>query len=126
MKQVVKELRDIYNKAHNLNVKDDLLADKYEKDTKYAKIHKRIKENNITEFKTETKLHEILLDIKHKTDISVLNNHDILKNEDYFSEETKRTIIETLEENGIKDIETARIINNSLVEEYMTESEEYK
>ncbi|HLC78864.1 MAG TPA: type I restriction endonuclease [archaeon] len=126
MKEVVKNLHDIYSRTHALNMKDELLADKYEKDSKFAKIHKRIKENNIDELKSEIKLHEILLNIKHKTDISVLNNHDILNNPDYFSVETKRTIIETLEENGIKNIETARIINNSLVTEYMAEVEEYR
>jgi type I restriction enzyme, R subunit len=125
MKKVVDELNSIYKRAKMLNLKDDQLSDKYGNDSKFAVIHKRIKENKISELQSDSKLCEILLKIKHKTDTNVLNNHDILKNQNYFSIETKRTIIETLEENGIKNLETASFINNNLVNEYISEVGEY-
>jgi hypothetical protein len=67
---------------------------------------------------SEFALQAVLLNIKHKTDITVLNNQALLNNKDYFSEATKRTIIETLEEKGIQDLNVVRFINTTLVNEY--------
>ncbi len=67
------------------------------------------------------KLHEILLKIKHKTDSKVLDNKDIVNNKSFFSNVTKRTIMEALEEKGIKNIKTAHFINSILIEEYLEE-----
>lgn len=124
MRKAVLNLQDIYNRAHALNNKDALLAAKYENDTKFARIHKRIKENKITVFSSDIVLNEVLLDIKHKTDVAVLNNRDIIDNQDYFSDVTKRTIIESLEEKGIKDLEAAQFINKCLIKEYVGERAE--
>jgi type I restriction enzyme R subunit len=124
MRKTVSNLQDIYNRAHALNNKDALLAAKYENDTKFTRIHKRIKEHKITVFSSDIVLNEVLLDIKYKADIAVLNNRDILDNQDYFSDVTKRTIIEALETKGIKDLEAAQFINNCLVKEYVGERAE--
>lgn len=121
MKETVSSLQEIYNRVHALNNKDALLSTKYENDTKFARIHKRIKEHNISVFSSDIVLNEALLDIKHKADIVVLNNQDILDNQDYFSDVTKRTIIETLETKRIHDLETALFINKALVNEYLGE-----
>lgn len=94
------------------------LAAKYENDTKFAKIHKRIRENNLPVLNTDTELHEVLLTIKHKTDKTVINNQAILNNEDFFTEATKRTIIEVMEEKGIRNLELVKFINQTLVNEY--------
>jgi type I restriction enzyme, R subunit len=121
MNEAVKQLKSIYERVHTLNNRDTQLAGKYENDTKFARIHKRIKESNLTIFSTDTTLHEVLLVIKHRTDEIVLNNQALLENEDYFAEATKQTIIETLEENGMKNLEAARFINITLVKEYFYE-----
>lgn len=118
MDAAIKDLKTIYEQANALNNKDAQLAAKYENDTKFAKIHKRIKENNLNVLQSEFALQAILLNIKHKTDITVLNNQALLNNQDYFSEATKRTIIETLEEKGIQDLNVVRFINTTLVNEY--------
>lgn len=117
----ITNLRKIYGQASQLNVKDALLAAKYENDTKFARIHKRIRENDIPVFKSDMVLHDVLIDIKHKTDLLVLNNRDILKNQDYFSEETKATILDVLEGKGIRDLAVIRFINTTLVNEYFIE-----
>ena len=88
-----------------MNYKDAQLAAKYENDTKFALIHKRIRESNLEVLNSDIALHEVLLIIKHKTDETVINNQALLNNEDYFSEATKRTIIETLEERGIRNLD---------------------
>lgn len=121
MNEAIKNLKNIYEQANQLNQKDALLAAKYENDTKYAKIHKRIKENNMNVFDSDVALHEVLIDIKHKTDAKVIDNQDILKNQEYFLEETKSTIIEILEKKGIRNLEVIRFINRILVNEYFYE-----
>ncbi len=118
MAEAIKTLKTIYEQANALNNKDAMLAAKYENDTKFAKIHKRIKENNLNVLKSDTALHEVLLVIKHRTDATVINNHALLDNEEYFTEIAKRTIIESLEERGIKDLNLVRFINSTLVNEY--------
>jgi type I restriction enzyme R subunit len=118
MDEAIKDLKNIYEQANALNNKDALLAAKYENDTKFARIHKRIKENNLNVLNTDIALHEALLFIKHKTDATVVNNQALLNNQDYFTETTKRTIIETLEEKGIRDLNVVRFINTTLVNEY--------
>jgi len=121
MNEAIKNLQEIFDKANALNNKDAQLAAKYENDTKFAKIHKRIKENNLNVLNTDSALHEVLLIIKHKIDATILNNQDLLSNEEFFAEATKRTIIETLEEKGIRNLEVVRFISLTLVNEYFYE-----
>jgi type I restriction enzyme R subunit len=119
--EAVKTLKNIYEQANALNNKDAQLAAKYENDVKFAKIHKRIKENHMNVLNTDVALHEVLLIIKHKTDATVINNQALLSNQDYFAEATKRTIIETLEDKGIRNLEVVRFISLTLVNEYFYE-----
>jgi type I restriction enzyme, R subunit len=121
IKESISKLKEIYRGANMLNIKDAQLSSKYNNDPKFAKIHKRIKEKNITLFKNDTDLHKALLDIKHKTDKKVLNNQDIINNKDYFSETTNGTILETLENIGIKNLGAVHFINEALVNEYVVE-----
>lgn len=118
MDLAIKDLKSIYEQANALNIKDAQLATKYENDTKFARIHKRIRDNNLNLLQSEFALQAVLLNIKHRTDKTVLNNQALLNKEDYFSETTKRTIIETLEESGIQDLNVVRFINTTLVNEY--------
>lgn len=118
MDEAIKDLKKIYEQANTLNNKDAMLAAKYENDTKFARIHKRIKENNMNVLNSDLLLHETLLYIKHETDKTVVNNQAILNNQDYFAEATKRTILEKLEDKGIRDLNVVRFFNNTLVNEY--------
>lgn len=118
MDEATKDLKKIYEQANALNNKDAMLAAKYENDTKFARIHKRIKEHNMNVLNSDLALHETLLFIKHETDKTVVNNQAILNNQDYFAEATKRTILETLEDKGIRDLNVVRFFNNTLVNEY--------
>ena len=118
MREAIKTLKGIYEQANALNNKDAQLAARYENDTKFARIHKRIKENNLNVLNTDVALHEVLLIIKHKTDATIVNNQALLNNEEYFTEATKRTIIEILEEKGIRNLDVVRFINTTLINEY--------
>jgi type I restriction enzyme R subunit len=121
MNEAVKTLKNIYEQANALNNKDAQLAAKYKNDIKSAKIHKRIKENHMNVLNTDVTLREVLLIIKHKTDATVINNQALLSNQDYFAEATTRTINETLEDKGIRNLEVVRFINLALVNEYFYE-----
>ncbi|MCZ2460724.1 MAG: DEAD/DEAH box helicase family protein [Chitinophagales bacterium] len=119
MDEATQKLKTIYSEAHSLNNKDAMLAAKYENDTKFARIHKRIKEHNMNVLNSDLALHETLLFIKHETDKTVVNNQAILNNQDYFAEATKRTILETLEDKGIRDLNVVHFFNKALVNEYL-------
>jgi len=119
--QAVSDLKEIYESAHMLNTKNSQLSNKYENDYKFAKIHKRLKESKLEIFKSDIFLHDILLKIKHSTDIKVLDNHDIINNKDFFSNVTNRTILSVLEEKSIKNLKVGHFINNILVNEYLEE-----
>jgi type I restriction enzyme, R subunit len=121
MNNTIKTLKNIFKRAYALNNKNLLIAAKYHNDTKFARIHKRIKEKNLSGLKNEMLLHEVLIGIKHKTDEKIVNNQALLKNEDFFSEATKRIILEILEEKGIRDLKIIMLINNNLVTEYLNE-----
>ncbi len=69
MKNNIGSLQQIYDKVTELNRKNNLLKAKYENDTKYARMHKRIVEKgNIS--KRESEICETLMDIKQQ-----LNQH---------------------------------------------------
>ena len=121
MDQAVSDLKEIFNNASILNMKNKQLAMKYENDYKFVKIHKRLKESKNELFKSDVFLHDTLLKIKHDTDVKILNRHDIIENKDFFSIMTKRTVLEALEEKGIKDLKIGLLINNTLVNEYLEE-----
>jgi type I restriction enzyme R subunit len=118
MDAAVKQLQTIFRKANELNLKDQMLAKKYENDEKYVRIHKRINESNKNIFNSEIALHQFLLDLKHTIDFTILNNINLLDNQDYFVEQTKRFVLEKLEEKNIRDIELIKWLTNLLVNEY--------
>ncbi len=114
-------LQQILDKVTELNRKNNLLKAKYEYDSKYACLHKRIMERgNIS--KKESELGEPLLDIKKQTDNKVLINSKILDNESYFNKMVIQMVVNSFSNNKIElDPESARYINNCLVKEYMNE-----
>lgn len=119
--EAITTLKRIYGQASQLNLHDAQLAARYENDTKFARIHKRIRESGIQVLNSDVALREVLIDIKHKTDAMVLNNRDILKNRDYFELQTNSTVLDILEEKGIRDMNVIRFINTTLVNEYFLE-----
>lgn len=74
-------------------------------------------DNNIVSILGNAELDSAEMDAAIK-DFKNKNNQALLNNADFFSEVTKRTIIETLEEKGIRDLNVVRFINSTLVNEY--------
>jgi type I restriction enzyme, R subunit len=115
-------LRSIYDRVTELNRKNALLKAKYEQDESYARLHKRMTENEGINAK-ESQLHEALMNVKEQTDAQVLNNKNVISNEAYFKKQLMQIVInEFITKQKIKlDFNTTESINNLIVNEYMTQ-----
>lgn len=121
MKQNIGSLQMIYDKVTELNRKNNLYKAKYENDSKYARIHKRILERgNIS--KRESEICETLLDIKKQADDKVLLNNNLLNNEGYFDQLMMQMVVKSFMKTNIKlELESAKYVNSCVVKEYINE-----
>jgi type I restriction enzyme R subunit len=121
MKNNIGSLQQIFDKVTELNRKNNLLKAKYENDTKYTRLHKRILEKGSIS-KRESAICETLLDIKQQADEKVLINMKLLDNESYFEKLMIQMVIGSFGKTKIElEPESAKYINNCLVKEYMNE-----
>ncbi len=121
MKKNIGQLRVIYDKVTELNRRNNLLKAKYGNDSKYARIHKRIKENRSIPI-LESKIGAALNTIKKEVDDRVILNTSLLSNESYFEGLMMQALIHNLEMLNIKmDTASARFVNNCVVKEYINE-----
>lgn len=122
MNQNIESLNKIHERVKELNRQNDLLKDKYGRDTKYARVHKRLLEQgNISD--QERRIFEALNNLKLQADEQVLQNTQILNNESYFEQMMMPMVINQFknEQKIALDAETSRYINNLVVREYMNE-----
>ena len=122
MNNNIAELNDIYEKAKELERKNQLLRAKYENDDKYARLHKRLMEKDpLTD--SESKLFEALQSLKKEVDAHVLQNSQMLDNESYVEKMMMKLVIQQLhtEHHLGLDPEKTKRINSLLVKEYMNE-----
>jgi len=92
-------LNEIEKNIEQLNLKNSMLLNKLLGDEKYVKIYKRVKEkiNDIS----DTKLVEVLIDIKNQVDELILRRNDILDNVEFFKSEVGRCVFTTSSEEAI-------------------------
>ena len=123
MSKNIAVLNKILEKVRELNRKNDLLGAKYKNDNKYARVHKRLMEQNIMS-KKASKIFEALQGIKSLADDEMLKNSKLVENESYFDRTMLRYIVEELKsKQKIKelDVNSIKYINNLVVKEYMNE-----
>lgn len=121
MEENIDSLRLIFDKATELNRKNNLLKAKYENDAKYARIHKKIMQDN-TIPKKESQIHEVLVKIKESVDDKVLVNTNLLKNEEYFTQMMMQIVADNFGKSDVGfDPETIKNVNSALAKEYMSE-----
>ena len=122
MERNIKALNDIYNKAKELERKNQLLTAKYDNDEKYARLHKRLMEKDpLTD--SESKLFEALKGLKTAVDNQIQQNAKMLENEDFVEKMMVRLVIKefkTKQHIPLNAIATKRI-NGLIVKEYMNE-----
>lgn len=122
MEHNIKELEKIYNKAKELERKNQLLKAKYDNDAKYARLHKRLMEKDpLTN--SESKLFEALQSLKKEVDLQILQNSKMLENESFVEKMMIRLVIDQLKNkhNLPLDAESSKRINGMIVKEYMNE-----
>ncbi|MBO6623149.1 MAG: type I restriction endonuclease subunit R [Balneola sp.] len=122
MEANIKKLENIHTKAKELERKNQLLKAKYENDEKYARLHKRLMEKDpLTD--SESKLFEVLQDLKHEIDDNILQNSNMLENESFIKKMMGRIIVNQFKNKHDLpiDAETSKRINGLIVKEYMNE-----
>lgn len=122
MESNIKELQKIYDRARELERKNQLLRAKYQNDEKYARLHKRLMEKDpLTD--SELKLFEALNSLKNEVDNQIIKNSKLLDNESFVERMTMRLVLEQLKnEHQIPlDMATSKRINAMIVREYMNE-----
>jgi len=122
MEANIKALNEIYDKARELERKNQLLRAKYQNDEKYARIHKRLMEKDpLTP--SEAKLFEVLSALKHEVDNQILQNSNILENESFVEKMILRLVIDQIKNKHQMplDAATSKRINHLIVKEYMNE-----
>jgi type I restriction enzyme R subunit len=115
-------LNKILERVRELNQQNERLNLKYDRDKKYARIHKRLMEQNFLS-KKASKVFEALQGVKNLTDEEMVKNSKLLDNENYFEKSMLRLIIQELKgSQKIKlDSSSAKYINNLVVKEYINE-----
>lgn len=121
MKQNIGALKLIHDKVTELNRKNNLLKAKYDNDTKYARLHKRVVEHGkIT--KRESEIHAALTNIKLEADEKVLINSHQLDNESYFEHLMMGIVLRNFKKvNPQLEPDSAKFVNKHVVKEYMNE-----
>ena len=122
MKENIESLDKIYNKAKELERKNQLLKAKYENDEKYSRLHKRLMEKDpLTD--SESKLYEALSGLKKAIDEQVLKNTSLLDNEKYAEKMMIKIVFDELHKkhNLGLNAERTKHINGLIVKEYLNE-----
>lgn len=122
MESNIKALNDIYNRAKELERKNQLLKAKYDNDEKYARLHKRLMEKDpLTD--SESKLFDALSGLKIEVDKQIEQNAKMLENENFVEKMVLRLVIDQFKNKQQipLDVITTKRINNLVVKEYMNE-----
>lgn len=116
-------IRSIYDRITEQNRRDALLRAKYENDVKFARVHKRLKEQNKPEWSSrEVAINQALLGIKRETDSQLILNRALLENEAFFASSIQPLIINKFKDESLRlDVVSAKQIDALIVSEYMEE-----
>ena len=122
MESNIAALNAIYNRAKELERRNQLLKAKYDNDEKYARLHKRLMEKDpLTD--SESKLFEALKGLKTAVDMQIQQNARMLDNENFIKQMIPPIIFDEFEDKqGIDlEIDSVDMINQLIVREYMNE-----
>ena len=126
-----KELDEIIKKLNELQQKNVVLLRKYNGDAKFARVHKRIREENairkaankepiVSEF--DMSIMNVLLSIKADIDQKVYDKNDILKKDAYFEQTVMTQIKEGMDKLGIANVrEDRKFIQSRITKQYLNQ-----
>lgn len=126
-----KALDEVIKKLNELQKKNNALARKYNGDTKFACVHKRIREENErrrlqrqTEILSayDEKIREMLMRIKEDVDQKVYDRNDILKKDAYFEQTVMVQVKEGMDKLGFEGSREDRtFIQSRIVLQYLAQ-----
>lgn len=130
-KEEIGYMDSVMERIRAINRANNMLKRKYNDDESFARIHKRIREENEKRSKREPKEKPIISDnerelaeelskMKAAIDAQLYANIHILSNEDTFGQDVLRDISWTLQGNGINaPVSDKKAIRREIVNEYM-------
>jgi type I restriction enzyme R subunit len=119
-----KELDEVLKKLAELQIRNSALLKKYRGDSKFARVHKRIREENVKRVITgdkpiispyEDQIQNALLTIKDEIDQKVYDRNDILKKDEYFERTVMQQITMQLDTMGLPHAREDRVFIQSRV-----------
>lgn len=124
-----KELEDILKKLDELQKKNTVLLRKYNGDAKFARVHKRIREENLARkaankqpivSEYDMSIMNVLLSIKSDIDQKVYDRNDILKKDAYFERTVMTQIKAGIDKLGIASAREDRVfIQSRITKQYL-------
>ncbi len=125
-KESIDYMDEVMKKIREINQRNEILKKKYQKDERFVRIHKRIREANTTrpdrpiisaeEYEIAENLSKMKQDIDHRL---FLNIH-MLDNEDSFKQDVLAIIGQELRNMKIRaDLKDRKYINNLITAEYL-------
>lgn len=125
-KESIDYMEEVMKKIREINQRNEILKKKYQKDERFVRIHKRIREANTTrpdrpiisaeEYEIAENLSKMKQDIDHRL---FLNIH-MLDNEDSFKQDVLAIIGQELRNMKIRaDLKDRKYINNLITAEYL-------
>ena len=130
-KEEIGYMDTVMERIRAINRANNMLKRKYNDDESFARIHKRIREENEKRIKREPKEKPIISDnerelaeeltrMKAAIDAQIYNNVHILSNEDAFGQDVLKDISLTLYASGISaPVSDKKAIRREIVNEYM-------
>lgn len=132
--QRTKDLDEILDKLKALQKKNKVLINKYKGDAKFARVHKRIQEENAERATRkekpivsdqDTELLDMLIFIKENVDQKVYDRNDILKKDAYFEKTVMVLVAETLDKMKLENERNDRMfIMSRIVKQYLDQYKE--
>lgn len=124
-------LDEILAKLNELRRKNNAMLKKYKGDAKFARVHKRIREANVTRGKEEKEpiistfdleIQDVLSTIKDTIDQQVYDRNDILKKDAYFEKTVMSLITQGFKKfNGLGGREARVFIQTRITKEYLNQ-----
>lgn len=129
-----KELDEILKKLNDLQTRNKALLRKYNGDAKFARVHKRIREENqirktankepiVSDF--DVNIMNVLLSIKTDIDQVVYDRNDVLKKDAYFEQTVMQQIKHGMNKLGIvNDRSDRQFIQSRITKQYLNQYNE--
>lgn len=124
-----KALDEVLHKLAELQRKNTILLKKYKGDSKFARVHKRIREENQSRAQAgkaplvstyDETIMEILLSIKSDIDQKVYDRNDILKKDAYFEQTVMSQIKQGMDRLGVASAREDRVfIQSRIARQYL-------